>query len=469
MARKRTDRPNVIVFFTDQQRWDTTGIHGNPLELTPNFDRMARRGTDVHYSYTCQPVCGPARACLQTGMYATNTGVFHNGIPLPQHLNTLAKCFNAGGYATGYIGKWHLGSRDPVPPEERAGYQEWLASNLLEFTSDAYDTVMFDGAGRRVKLPGYRVDALTDAAIRYVDAHQEEPFFLFISYLEPHHQNHIDDYPPPDGYRERYTGRWTPPDLAALGGSSAQHLGGYYGMVKRLDEALGRLLDALKSLGLDEDTVVLYTSDHGCHFKTRNAEYKRSCHESAARVPTAICGPGFNGKGRVEQLVSLVDLPPTLLDAAGLPIPASMEGRSLLPLLNGQATDWPEEVFIQISESQVGRAIRTRRWKYGVNAPDKHGSRDPGSDHYVEQYLYDLESDPYELQNLVGQEALAAVAAELRERLIARMVAAGEAAPTITPAPAVASGQRATTIQAVRDRYLKLDAEARVKAQKAHP
>src|SRR5690606_33352814 len=115
--------------------------------------------------------------------------------------------------------------------------------------------------------------------------------------------------------------------------------------------------------------------------------------------------------------------------------------------------DWPEEVFIQISESQVGRAIRTRRWKYGVDAPDKHGWRDSGSDHYVEQYLYDLESDPYELQNLIGQEALADVAAELRERLIARMVAAGEPAPTITPAPPVASGQRAISIQAVRNRY----------------
>lgn len=467
MTRQRDDRPNVVVFFTDQQRWDTTGIHGNPLELTPNFDRLARRGADIHYSYTCQPVCGPARSCLQTGMYATNTGSYRNGIPLRRDLPTLAQSFAAGGYATGYIGKWHLGTQDPVPVEERAGYQEWLASNLLEFTSDAYDTVMFDTAGNAVKLPGYRVDAVTDAAIRYIDRHQAEPFFLFISYIEPHHQNHIDDYPPPDGYRERYTGRWTPPDLAALGGSSAQHLGGYYGMVKRLDEALGRLTDALKSLGLDQDTVVLYTSDHGNHFKTRNGEYKRSCHESAARVPTAFWGPGFDGKGQVDSLVSLVDLPPTLLDAAGLPIPSTMEGRSLLPLLNGDAPDWPEEVFIQISESQVGRAIRTRRWKYGVDAPDKHGWNDAGSDHYVEQYLYDLESDPYELQNLAGHEALADVSTDLRERLIARMVAAGEAAPTITPAPRRASGQRTASIAAVRDRYLALQATDRVAAQKA--
>ena len=454
MTRQRADRPNVVVFFTDQQRWDTTGVHGCPLELTPNFDRMARQGTDVHYAFTCQPVCGPARSCLQTGMYATNTGVYRNEIPLATDAATLAKSFNAGGYATGYIGKWHLGTQDPVPVSERGGYQSWLAANLLEFTSDAYDTVVFDGDGKPVRLPGYRVDGLTDAAIRYIDAHQAEPFFLLISYLEPHHQNHVDDYPAPDGYRERYTGRWTPPDLAALGGSSGQHLGGYFGMVKRLDEALGRLLDTLKSLRLDEDTIVLFMTDHGNHFKTRNAEYKRSCHEASIRLPVAIAGPGFQGKGRIQELVSLVDLPPTLVDAAGLPIPPSMQGRSIMPLVRQEPVAWPAEVFLQISESQVGRAIRTKRWKYAVHAPDKDGWRDAGSDHYVEQYLYDLDSDPYELQNLAGIDALAPVADDLRDRLIRRMVEAGEAAPTITPAPSRPAVQRALDIDAVRRRYI---------------
>lgn len=446
-------KPNVIVFFTDQQRWDTTGVHGNPLGLTPNFDRMARSGTDVHYSFTCQPVCGPARSCLQTGRYATNTGVFRNGIVLDPALETLGKCFRAGGYATGYIGKWHLGDADPVPVEQRAGYEEWLAANLLEFTSDAYDTLLYNTAGEPVKLPGYRVDAMTDAAIRYVDAHQQEPFFLFLSYIEPHHQNHLDNYPAPIGYEEQYTGRWTPPDLAALGGSSGQHLGGYYGMVKRLDEALGRLFDALRSLNLLDDTVVLFTADHGCHFKTRNDEYKRSCHESSIRVPTALCGPGFDGGGQLAELVSLIDLPPTLLDAAGLPIPAAMEGRSILPLVRRKTADWPEEVFVQISESQVGRAIRTRRWKYCVNAPDGVGWRDAGSDHYVEEALYDLHADPYELQNLAGIEDLRGVADDLRDRLIARMVQAGEAAPVIDPAPARPGFQRAVSIEEVRRRY----------------
>ncbi len=446
-------KPNVIVLFTDQQRWDTTGVHGNPLGLTPNFDRMARTGTDVHYSFTCQPVCGPARSCLQTGRYATNTGVFRNGIVLDPSMETLAKCFGAGGYTTGYIGKWHLAAADPTPVEQRGGYDFWLAANTLEFTSDVYDTVVYNTESQPVKLPGYRVDALTDAAIRYVGSHQQDPFFLFISYLEPHHQNHLDDYPPPVGYREQYTDRWTPPDLVALRGSSPQHLGGYYGMVKRLDEALGRLLDALRSLDMLDNTIVLFTSDHGCHFKTRNSEYKRSCHESSIRVPTVLSGPGFDGGGQISELVSLVDLPPTLLDAAGLPIPAAMEGRSILPLVRRENGDWPEEVFVQISESQVARAIRTHRWKYCVNAPDRVGWRDAGAERYVEESLYDLHADPCELENLAGVDAFRSIADELRDRLVARMVAAGEPAPVIESAPARLGGQRAVSIAQVRQRY----------------
>jgi arylsulfatase A-like enzyme len=442
MATAPGTRPNVVVFFTDQQRWDSTGLGGNPLDLTPNFDRVATAGTYLANFFTCQPVCAPARSVLQTGLYATETGVFRNAIALKPDARTLAHYFGEAGYATGYIGKWHLAAEDPVTEPRRGGYQYWLGANALEHVSDSYNTVMYDNDNREVKLPGYRVDALTDAAVRYIDDHQDNPFFLFISYLEPHHQNHLDDYPPPDSYRERYTGRWTPPDLAALGGSAPQHLGGYWGMVKRLDEAFGRLLDALKSLNLTDNTIVLFTSDHGNHFKTRNSEYKRSCHEASIHVPALLTGPGFTGGGQVRDLVSLVDLPPTLLDAAGLSVPDEMQGRSIVPLLHGQGADWPEEVFIQISEAQVGRAVRTQRWKYGVNAPDRSGREHPNADRYVEEFLYDLLVDPYELTNLIGLASHQETAAALRERLIRRMVAAGEAAPMIEPAPVRPSGQR---------------------------
>ena len=426
--------PNVVVFFTDQQRWDTMGLHGNPMGLTPNLDRVALENTDIHHCFTCQPVCGPARSALQSGLYPTVTGCFRNTVPLPQETRTLAHYFKDAGYRTGYIGKWHLGGEEPVTAPNRGGYDYWLGSELLEFVSGAYDTVLFDQDNKPVQLPGYRVDALTDAAIRYIDTNRDNPFFLFVSYLEPHFQNSLDDYPAPDGYRERYTGRWMPPDLAALGGTSHQHIGGYYGMVKRLDEAYGRMMDALKSLRIADDTIVLFTSDHGCHFKTRNGEYKRSGHESSIRIPTVLSGPGFKGGGRVSELVSLLDLPPTLLDAAGLPVPECMQGKSLLPLVLKRSVEWPEEVFVQISESQVGRAVRTHRWKYIVSAPGKDPNRDMASDQYVEEALYDLACDPYELTNLIGMASHGKVADVMRDRLVRRMTEAGEHAPLIEQA-----------------------------------
>jgi arylsulfatase A-like enzyme len=442
-----TPHPNVLVFFTDQQRWDTTGTNGNPLGLTPVLDALAARGVSVDHSYTCQPVCAPSRASMQTGRYPTSTGVFRNGIPLPSDIPTLAHHFRAAGYDTGYVGKWHLAGDEhvgAVPAALRGGYDHWLASNLLEFTSDAYETTLYDGEERPHRFDGYRADALGAAAVDFVTRARENPFFLFLSFLEPHHQNSRDDYPAPDGYAERYAGAWTPADLTALGGgNAAQSLGGYLGMVRRLDEVLGTVLDALEAGGLLDDTVVLFTSDHGCHFKTRNDEYKRSLHDASVRVPTVLHGPGLTGGVRLPQLVSHVDLPPTLLAAAGLPVPAEMQGRSLLPLpglpelpARWRSRDWQREVLIQISESELGRALRTERWKYGVVAPDADPWRQASADRYVERYLYDLDADPHEVTNLVGDPAHAQVRAGLRERLADRIAASGEPRPDIVPAAA---------------------------------
>lgn len=434
--------PNVVVFFTDQQRWDTAGVHGNPMGLTPNFDRMALAGTHLYNAFTCQPVCLPARACVQTGMYATQVHCHSNGCALPRDARTLAHYFNDAGYHTGYIGKWHLCKEQIVPKALRGGYREWLGANVLEGCSDAYDCVMYDGDGKPVKLPGYRVDAQADAAIRFIDRHQAQPFLLFTSFLEPHFQNHRDDYPAPDVYADKFLDPWTPPDLRALGGSSARHLPGYYGMVKRLDDALGRVLDALKSLGLSENTIVLFTADHGCHFKTRNGEYKRSCHDASIRVPTAITGPGFMSGGRVPQFFSLVDVAPTLLDACGIAVPKHMIGRSILPVVQHKRAAWPTEVFIQISEAQLARAVRTGRWKYCVSAPDKDANKDADAECYVEEALYDLLADPYELNNLIGLRSHAGVANVMRRRLLRCMAQAGEAAPQIVRAPEKPGGQK---------------------------
>jgi arylsulfatase A-like enzyme len=438
--------PNIIVFLTDQQRHDTTGAHGCTLGLTPNFDRMAREGTHVAHSFTCQPVCAPARASLQTGLYATQAGVWCNGcVPMP-HLPTIAQRFNDAGYHTGYIGKWHLAPRNhvgPVPRSQQGGYQSWLGANILEFVTDAFDCRLWDEDGREHRLPGYRVDAVTDAAIRHIHerSRSAQPFFLFVSLLEPHHQNSRDDYPAPPGYEERYATAALPPDLRVPCGTALQHWPGYCGMIRRIDEAFGRLLEAVNSLGLEDNTVVLYTSDHGNHFKTRNAEYKRSCHDASIRVPTALCGPGFDGGGRISQLVSLVDLPATLLDAAGLGVPPEFSGRSIMPLVRNERHPWPEEVFVQISESHTGRAVRTARWKYSVRCPEVGDDGAPLSlptaETYVDDCLYDLKADPWELTNLAGYASHAHVVKVLRERLVRRMIEIGEPTPRFIDARVV--------------------------------
>lgn len=438
-----SSRPNILVVLTDQQRHDTTGVHGCQLGLTPNFDTFAARGTHLANTFTCQPVCAPARSCLQTGLYATQTGMWRNGFDLRGDLPTLAHRLNDAGYHTGYIGKWHLANdrlTGFVPRELQGGYQSWLGANILEFVSDAYSCRLWDQDGKEHQLPGYRVDAIADATIRHIDARAKaaQPFFLFVSILEPHHQNSRDDYPAPEGYENRYATAAMPPDLRVPDSTAPRHWPGYCGMIKRIDEAFGRILEALTSTGQRDNTIVLFTSDHGNHFKTRNAEYKRSCHDASIHVPAAMAGPGFDGSGTVQQLVSLVDLPVTLLDAAGVKPATGVSGRSILPLLRGARADWPEEILVQMSESHTGRAVRTRRWKYSVRSPetDPLGGSLPRATAYADDCLYDLRADPWEMDNLVGFTTHRKVVAVMRERLTRRMTGIGEAAPQFIDAPA---------------------------------
>lgn len=441
-------QPNIVFFFTDQQRWDVCGCYGQELPITPNLDRMATEGVKFGNAFTCQPVCGPARACIQTGKYATEVRAHTNHRMLPIDEKTIAKWLSGTGYEVGYIGKWHLascGPRDgaddfrtrPVPPERRGGYKDyWLASDVLEFTSHSYDGHMFDGDMNRREFPEgrYRVDVLGDWALEYLDSRTgEKPFFLYLSFIEPHHQNDHGCYEGPHGSQERWANYTVPGDLVGTQGDWRENFPDYLGCCNSLDENLGRVRDKLDELGIADNTLVIFTSDHGSHFRTRNSEYKRSCHDACIRIPMVICGPGFTGGRVIEDLASLINLPPTILAAGGLETPASMRGQPLQELVGGTAADWPEDVFLQISESHCGRAIRTKKWKYSVRAPGRKGS-DPDSDLYVEDFLYDLESDPHERNNLVSDPAYKDIRAELAERLREQMVGAGEQEPEIRPA-----------------------------------
>ena len=434
-------RPNIIFYFSDQQRWDTVNE-----EATPNLMQLAREGIQFENSYTCQPVCGPARACLQTGMYATQCGCYWNGVPLPQTIRPLAEYFNDAGYETAYVGKWHLASdrlpnvgfhceKTAIPKERQGGYKNWWrAADVLEFTSHGYDGYVFDAEGNQIDFKGYRADCINDFALEYLDQKtSDDPFFLFISQLEPHHQNDRHCYEGPKETVEKFRDYPIPPDLSFLEGDYEKMYPDYMAAINRLDENVGRLVAKLKEKGLYENTILIYTSDHGSHFKTRNLEYKRSCHDSATHTPLIIRGGPFQGGKKEERLVSLIDLPPTMLDLAGIPTPKSYMGHSLVRELAGEE---PERdcVFIQISESQCGRAIRTKQYKYSVRALAPTGYTIHRSPVYFEDYLYDLTKDPIEKNNLIKDRSYAFVRQKMKKLLLREMERAGEKKPVILPA-----------------------------------
>ena len=204
--------------------------------------------------------------------------------------------------------------------------------------------------------------------------------------------------------------------------------------INRIDYNLGKLIDKLKEKGIYEETVIIFTSDHGCHFKTRNAEYKRSCHDSSTHVPLVIRGGDFRGGEADNRLVSLLDLPATLLSIAGIDIPDYFKGYDL------RDDDERECVYIQISESQCGRAIRTKNYKYSVSAPSyAFGMSMAESPVYMEQYLYDLEADPMELHNLIKDPSYNIVRSRMRKMLLEQMKKAGEGKARIVPALLVKS------------------------------
>ena len=446
---------NIIFYFTDQQRWDTCGCFGQPLDITPNLDALAREGVKFDNAFSPQPVCGPCRALFQTGKWPTETGCFRNNIMLPAGVKTLGSYIEEAGYETAYIGKWHLASdgeleKPPaidhtvtaIPRELRGGYTGfWRAADVLEFTSHGYDGFVFDEHGQRVDFKGYRADCINDMALEFLDGYTgEKPFFMTVSQIEPHHQNDRRHYEGPEGSKERFKNFILPEDLKALGGNAAEEYPDYLGQCASLDENLGRLVAKLKEKGLYENTVIIFASDHGSHFLTRNRDehlngyddYKRSCHDACLHVPLVIAGGPYRGGRAVEELVSTASLPKTILALAGVDVGDAMIGENLLDVVEEKADNRPNEIFAQISESRVGRCIRTARYTYSVYAPGVNGGAAAASDRYADDFLYDMDQDPHQLNNVVADPAYAQVKAELRKRLLDWIWRAEGARPVIT-------------------------------------
>lgn len=445
-GQRGADRPNIVLIISDQFRWDCVGAMGiNPMNLTPNLDSMARRGVLFRSAICNQPVCAPARASIFTGQYPSRHGVWRNAIPLPENAVTIAKTLRGAGYTANYIGKWHLAPGGPnqpdllgpVAPRYRGGFLDlWEGSNVLELTSHPYEGDMYDGDGKPMHFSGvYRTDFMTDRAQKFLRS-AKSPFFLTLSYLEVHHQNDVDAFVPPKEYSGRYKNPFVPQDLRPLPGTWPSQLSDYYGCVAKMDETVGTIRKTLAETGLDRNTILMFTSDHACHFKTRNPEYKRTPHESSIRIPLVIEGPGFNRGLEIPELVSQVDYAPTLLAAAGIPVPDTMQGRSFLPLLDRRNEDWRNEVYFEMSEYVTGRGLRTPQYTYAAMAPKHPGWKPvPGSDSYSEYMLYDLYADPYQHVNLAGRVPYAKASEQLRDRLLARIREASGAEPKIEPCP----------------------------------
>lgn len=434
-------RYNIIFYFSDQQRWDTCGCYGQPLNITPTLDFLAGQGVKFENAFSPQPVCGPCRALFQTGKYPTETGCFRNNIMLPPGVKTLAEYIEEAGYETAYIGKWHLAStgeleKKPlidhtvtaVPRKYRGGYTGfWRAADVLEFTSHGYDGYVFDEDDNRIDFKGYRADCINDFALEYLDQYTgEKPFFMTVSQIEPHHQNDHDCYEGPEGSKERFADFVLPHDLEVLKGNAAEEYPDYLGQCASLDENLGRLVDKLKEKGLYENTVIIYASDHGSHFKTRNRDdhlngyddYKRTGHDSALHVPLVISGGPFSGGKNIKELVSTESLPKTILAIAGVDVGDAMIGENLLDVVEKKDPSRPNQVFAQISESRVGRVARTEDYLYAVYAPGINGGEKGAADRYADDYLYDLKKDPWQLNNVVSDPAYAQAKEDMRARLL---------------------------------------------------
>ena len=441
-------RPNVLMICADQFRADFVGAnHENPSVKTPHIDALAERGANFRQCMSNQPLCSPSRASFLTGRYATETGVWKLGIELDHTLPTLATEFRRNGYTANFIGKWHVSQSDLgsgekqlgwIPPgPSRGGFDDlWEGANVLELVSHPNHGNYWDNDGKNIGFKDeYRVDFITSRAVKLIEQTHDKSWFLFLSQLEPHHQNDVDAFVPPRRYEGQYADPYIPADLRNLPGNWRSRIPGYYGCVQAIDDCVGTLVAALERTGQLDHTIVLFFSDHGCTFRTRLGEYKRSPHDASIRVPFIVAGPGFDQSTTIEEVVSLLDLAPTLLDGVGIDPAAGMRGKPLKALAQDSIARkaWDSTSYFQISQSICGRGIRTRDWCYCAFDPTVTNGEAEHSTHYQDFALYSISGDPAQSLNLVGRPEYRKVADGLRAELERRIVAAGEPEATISP------------------------------------
>ena len=450
-------KPNVLFVFADELRADVCGVYGGRNITTPNMDRLAGEGVVFTNSVSTCPLCTPYRGMVQTGRYPTHSGLIMNFLEAShlQNPHCLADMFHAAGYETGYIGKWHLtsGARrneglyqpDSVaeqayvnkhpeteyvaPGRGRLGYGHWQAFNThMDFNNYWF----YEDEPVKIYSDLYETDTETDQAIAYMDRCRQagRPFFLTVAPHPPHPPWNLEHTP--EGYLEQVPEmlQWSPNVPADIQGSEINTLEMrcYLAMTKNVDDNLGRLLDYLEKSGLDRDTIVVFTADHGEMYGSHGRFFKMVPYAEAVHIPLIMRWPNRIPSGsRLEALQTPMDHLPTLCGLAGLPIPREVDGADLSRVALGEGGEDREEVLIGIYTSDSDFCMT------GTSFPEWRGVKTKQYTYWRwlagGEELYDDLADPYQMENLAESGAEQETLFRLRSRLSDLLAAAHDDFP----------------------------------------
>ena len=415
-------KPNVVFVFADQWRAQATGFAGDPNAITPNLDHLASKSIVFTTAISTTPVCCPYRASLLTGQYPLTHGIFLNDAPLDPKANTMGKIYKEAGYNTAYIGKWHVdghGRSSYIPPERRQGFDYW---KVLECTHNYNNSLYFANEDTfPSKWNGYDAYEQTLDAQKYISGHAqlEKPFLLVLSWGSPHEPYNTA----PENYQKKYENRdiqLRPNVPDQFKGKAVKDLKGYYAHINALDDYLAMLLKTLDEAGIANNTIFIFTSDHGDMLYSQGMEKKQRPFDESIRVPFLLRYPEIQKrKGKtIEAPFNTPDILPTLLGLCKIPIPSSIEGKDLSTYLEGKKELKDNNALI-MSVSPFGqwlrkdggveyRGIRTKRYTYvrKLTGP---------------WLLFDNLIDPYQQNNLIGNPGFSKLQASLEKALKQRL------------------------------------------------
>jgi len=441
---------NVVFVLSDDHRYDFMGfVPGSPSFLeTPNMDRMAGQGAHLANAFVSTSLCSPSRASILTGRYMHHHRVVDNQRPVPAGTLFFPQYLQKAGYATAFVGKWHMGHEHDDP---RPGFDHWASFR----GQGTYFDPTLNINGRRRQIEGYTTDVLTDQALSWLENGRDKgkPFFLYLSYKAvhypfvpaPRHRGRYDkapiDYPETMANTARNyetQPRWVRQRRYSIHGIDHMETGAFdkdpvpdfddlyhrfCETVHGLDENLGRVLQYLDRTGLSRNTLVIYMGDNGFALGEHGFYDKRDAFEESIRVPMLAYAPGWIKPGtQVTRMVQNIDVAPTILEACGVPAPASarIDGRSFLPLLRGEAIPWRDHILYEyhwewnFPATPTTFAIRTDRYKYIFY----HGLWDHNG-------FYDLATDPHERHNLLNVPAYREQIEQMKTQLFDELEASG--------------------------------------------